>query len=174
MRRSRFNFLAVVAIAMAAGLPAKAQDYPTKPVTFITPAAAGNSPDVVTRVVADRLTQIWQQQIVVLNRPGAGGLIAAQAAAGVEKDGYSLYVAQASTFTVLPIDQEGKMPVNLQTAFVPIGMGGRATDRALGEQGRARRHRRPADRARQQDAGRDAVRRHQSRRTVAPHGRAVP
>jgi tripartite-type tricarboxylate transporter receptor subunit TctC len=79
---------------------------------------------VVTRVVADRLTQIWKQQIVVLNRPGAGGLIAAQAAAAVEKDGYSLYVAQASTFTVLPIEQEGKMPVNLQTAFVPIGMVG--------------------------------------------------
>jgi tripartite-type tricarboxylate transporter receptor subunit TctC len=101
---------------MAASPSAHAQDYPTKPVTFITPAAAGNSPDVVTRVVADRLTQIWKQQIVVLNRPGAGGLIAAQAAAAVEKDGYSLYVAQASTFTVLPI--------NLQTAFVPIGMVG--------------------------------------------------
>ena len=124
MRRSRFNLLCVLTIAMAASLPAQAQDYPSRPVTFITPAAAGNSPDVVTRVVADRLTQIWQQQIVVLNRPGAGGLIAAQAAAGVEKDGYSLYVAQASTFTVLPIDQEGKMPVNLQTAFVPIGMVG--------------------------------------------------
>jgi tripartite-type tricarboxylate transporter receptor subunit TctC len=82
---------------MAASLSAQAQDYPGKPVTFITPAAAGNSPDVVTRVVADRLTQIWKQQIVVLNRPGAGGLIAAQAAAGVEKDGYSLYVTQAST-----------------------------------------------------------------------------
>jgi Uncharacterized protein conserved in bacteria len=72
----------------------------------------------------DRLTQIWKQQIVVLNRPGAGGLIAAQAAAAVEKDGYSLYVAQASTFTVLPIEQEGKLPVNLQTAFAPIGMVG--------------------------------------------------
>ena len=56
--------------------------------------------------------------------PGAGGLIAAQAAAGVEKDGYTLYMTQASTFTVLPIEQEGKMPVNLQTAFVPIGMVG--------------------------------------------------
>ena len=78
----------------------------------------------MTRIVADRLTQIWKQQIVVLNRPGAGGLIAAQAAAGVEKDGYTLYMAQASTFTVLPIEQEGKMPVNLQTAFVPIGMVG--------------------------------------------------
>ena len=124
MRRLRFGVGCVAAIVMAASPSAHAQDYPTKPVTFITPAAAGNSPDVVTRVVADRLTQIWKQQIVVLNRPGAGGLIAAQAAAAVEKDGYSLYVAQASTFTVLPIEQEGKMPVNLQTAFVPIGMVG--------------------------------------------------
>jgi tripartite-type tricarboxylate transporter receptor subunit TctC len=124
MRQLRFGAVCVAAIAIVASLPAHAQDYPTKPVTFITPAAAGNSPDVVTRVVADRLTQIWKQQIVVLNRPGAGGLIAAQAAAAVEKDGYSLYVAQASTFTVLPIEQEGKMPVNLQTAFVPIGMVG--------------------------------------------------
>ena len=124
MRRLRFGAGCVAAIVMVASMSAHAQDYPTKPVTFITPAAAGNSPDVVTRVVADRLTQMWKQQIVVLNRPGAGGLIAAQAAAAVEKDGYTLYVAQASTFTVLPIEQEGKMPVNLQTAFVPIGMVG--------------------------------------------------
>jgi tripartite-type tricarboxylate transporter receptor subunit TctC len=103
---------------------AQAQDYPAKPVTFITPAAAGNSPDVVTRLVADRLMQMWKQQIVVLNRPGAGGLIAAQAAAAVEKDGYTLYMTQASTFTVLPVMQEGKMPFDLQKAFVPIGMVG--------------------------------------------------
>jgi tripartite-type tricarboxylate transporter receptor subunit TctC len=109
---------------MAASWPAQSQDYPTKPVTFITPAAAGNSPDVATRIVADRLTQIWKQQIIVLNRPGAGGLIAAQAAAGVEKDGYTLYMSQASTFTVLPIEQEGKLTLNLQTAFVPIGLVG--------------------------------------------------
>ena len=112
MRQLRFGAVCIAAIAMVASLPAHAQEYPT------------NSPDVATRVVADRLTQIWKQQIVVLNRPGAGGLIAAQAAAAVEKDGYSLYVAQASTFTVLPIEQEGKLPVNLQTAFVPIGMVG--------------------------------------------------
>ncbi|MGZ5895031.1 MAG: Bug family tripartite tricarboxylate transporter substrate binding protein [Xanthobacteraceae bacterium] len=101
---------------------AQAQDYPTKPVTFITPAAAGNSPDVLARVVADRLTQMWKQQIVVLNRPGAGGLIAAQAAAGAEKDGYTLYMTQASTFTVLPIEQEGHMNVDLWASFTPIGM----------------------------------------------------
>ena len=123
---SRLWCAAVLAavINYCASYSAHAQDYPTKPVTFITPAAAGNSPDVVTRLVADRLTQIWKQQIVVLNRPGAGGLIAAQAAAGVEKDGYTLYMTQASTYTVLPITQEGKMPVDLHKAFVPVGMVG--------------------------------------------------
>src|SRR6188508_3550977 len=123
-KRSSMTFWCTSAIALFLGAPAQAQDYPNKPVTFITPAAAGNSPDVLTRLFADRLTQIWKQQIVVLNRPGAGGMIAAQAAAAVEKDGYSLYVAQASTFTVLPIEQEGKLPVDLQTAFAPIGMVG--------------------------------------------------
>jgi tripartite-type tricarboxylate transporter receptor subunit TctC len=123
-RNAGLRMLCVAALTTFASLPAGAQGYPVKPVTFITPAAAGNSPDVVTRLVADRLTQLWKYQIVVLNRPGAGGLIAAQAAAGVEKDGYTLYVTQASTFTVLPITQEGKMQVDLQKSFVPIGMVG--------------------------------------------------
>lgn len=128
MARLALKFAAgcVAGVAAFASLPSQAQDYPSKPVTFITPAAAGNSPDVVTRIVADKLSLLWKQQIVILNRPGAGGLIAAQAAAAssVEKDGYTLYMTQASTYTVLPIMQEGKMTVNLQTAFTPIGMVG--------------------------------------------------
>ena len=93
------------ALAVAFGVAAAHADdaYPSKPVTFITPAAAGNSPDVATRFVADRLSAIWKQNIVVLNKPGAGGLIAAQAAAGVTPDGYTLYMTQASTFNVLPV-----------------------------------------------------------------------
>lgn len=116
----------VAATAAFASPPAQAQDYPSRPVTFITPAAAGGSPDVIARILADKLQQMWKQQIVILNRPGAGGLIAAQAAAAntVERDGYTLYLTQASTYTVLPIMQEGKMTVNLQTAFAPIGMVG--------------------------------------------------
>jgi len=103
---------------------AQAQDYPNRQMTLITPAAAGNSPDVVTRLVADRLTQMWKQQVVVLNRPGAGGLIAVQAASALPRDGYSLYMAQASTFTVLPITQKDKMPVDLDQAFIPVGFVG--------------------------------------------------
>jgi tripartite-type tricarboxylate transporter receptor subunit TctC len=128
--RMRLN-LSAAALAAAVALSAspaqaQAQDYPNKPVTFITPAAAGNSPDVVTRIVADKLTQMWKQQIVVINRPGAGGLIAAQAAAAdnIAKDGYTLYMTQASTFNVLPVMQEGKMPIDLHKAFVSVGMVG--------------------------------------------------
>ena len=95
---------------------------------------------MLTRVVADRLTQMWKQQIVVLNRPGAGGLIAAQAAAGVEKDGYTLYMTQASTYTVLPIDQEGKMTVDLHKGIRADRYGRRAADRACRQQGRSPRN----------------------------------
>jgi tripartite-type tricarboxylate transporter receptor subunit TctC len=123
MRFRRF-WVAVVFAAAVSAAPAQAQEYPTKAVTFISPAAAGNSIDVATRLAADRLSQVWKQQVVVMNRPGAGGLLAAQAAAGVEKDGYNLYMTQSSTWTVLPVMQEGKMPFNLQTTFVPIGFVG--------------------------------------------------
>ena len=85
-------------------------------------AAAGNSVDVAMRLAADRLSQVWKQQVLVLNRPGAGGLLAAQAAAGVEKDGHTLYMTQSSSWTVLPVMQEGKMPFDMQKTFVPIGL----------------------------------------------------
>jgi len=110
--------------ALAFSAPVLAQDYPTKPVTFVTPAAAGNSPDVVTRLVADKLSQLWKEQVVVINRPGAGGLLAAQYAATLPTDGYSLYLTQASTFTVLPIHEGSNMTVDLHKAFVPVGMVG--------------------------------------------------
>ncbi len=112
--------IAAVAILVLTGA-AQAQDYPNKPVQIISPAAAGNSPDVAMRVVADRLANLWKQQIVILNRPGAQGLIAAQAAAGAIPDGYTLYMAQASTFTVTPVTQE-KMPLDLDKSFLPIGL----------------------------------------------------
>ena len=90
MRGGSFRGVLVAAVATLAGLSTvQGHDYPTKPVTVITPAAAGNSPDVAMRIVADRLSQLWKQQVVVINRPGAGGLIAVQAAAALEKDGYS-------------------------------------------------------------------------------------
>jgi tripartite-type tricarboxylate transporter receptor subunit TctC len=115
---------ALLAVAIAWAAPVAAQDYPAKPVTFVTPAAAGNSPDVIIRVIADKLTQRWKQQVVVINRPGAGGLIAAEAAATLPNDGYSVYMTQASTYTVLPIHEGSRMPVDLHKAFAAVGVVG--------------------------------------------------
>src|SRR5262249_45605641 len=110
--------------AATSSTPAAAQDYPTKPVTFVTPAAAGNSPDVMIRLVADRLTHLWKQQGGVIHPPRARGLIAAQAASGLPNDGYSIYMTQASSYTVLPIHEGSRMPVDMHKAFVAIGMVG--------------------------------------------------
>jgi len=115
-------WLAATALSLAAGA-APAQPYPSRPVSVILPAAPGGGPDVITRLVADRLSQAWQQPVVIINRPGAGGLLGAQAAAAAKPDGYTLYMAIASSFTVLPHVQQN-MPVDMRRDIVPVGMVG--------------------------------------------------
>jgi tripartite-type tricarboxylate transporter receptor subunit TctC len=115
------GFLALSAVAAA---PARAESYPTKPVKIITQAPAGSGPDVILRVVAGGLTQMWGQQVLVINRPGGGGLIAAQAAATTsERDGHTLYMASASAVVVLPATQ-AKLPFSFDRDFVSIGLVG--------------------------------------------------
>jgi tripartite-type tricarboxylate transporter receptor subunit TctC len=75
--------------------PVHAQSYPAKPVKVITPFPAGSGPDSALRLVADRLSKMWGQQVLVENRPGANGFIALGAAKGAAPDGYTL--AQASS-----------------------------------------------------------------------------
>jgi tripartite-type tricarboxylate transporter receptor subunit TctC len=104
-------------------VPAQAQSYPTKPVSIITASAAGSGPDVIGRIVAEKLSQIWSQQVLMVNRPGAGGAIAGQAAASAERDGHTLYLAISSTFIVLPVTQP-RLPFDLRRDFVPIGLVG--------------------------------------------------
>lgn len=80
-----FGVLGVV-LAGAAG----AAEYPEKPVRFILPNGAGGSPDIIARVLAVRLTEILGQQFIVDNRPGAGGILAVEAVAKANPDGYTL------------------------------------------------------------------------------------
>ena len=115
------GFLALSAVAAA---PAQTESYPTKPVKIITQAPAGSGPDVILRIVAVGLTQMWGQQVLVINRPGGGGLIAAQAAATTsERDGHTLYMASASAVVVLPATQ-AKLPFSFDRDFVSIGLVG--------------------------------------------------
>jgi len=110
-------------LSATAASPVAAGPYPDRPVTIITPSGAGAGPDVITRIVAARFTQAWGRQVVVLNRPGAGGLTAAQAVTAAEADGYTLYLPLGSTFVVLP-ETNTKLPLDLDRDIAPIGLVG--------------------------------------------------
>src|SRR4029078_7130799 len=97
----KWLLVCVVAAVAATGTHANAQTYPSGPVKIISDSAPGSAPDVILRVVADRLGQAWGQQIVVMNQPGAGGSVAARTAAGSTPDGYTLFVAVSSTFVTI-------------------------------------------------------------------------
>jgi len=104
--------------------PAGAQsDYPSRPVRLIVSVTAGAGPDVAGRVVAEHLGRHWGQQMVVENRPGAGGAIAMRAAGAAAPDGYTLYLPVASNFIALP-EMQAKLPYDLARDFVPIGFVG--------------------------------------------------
>jgi tripartite-type tricarboxylate transporter receptor subunit TctC len=123
MKFPRRQFLYIAAAATLAACPAQAQgNYPSRPVQMITPAAAGNGPDVVARVIADQLTRLWNEQVLVINRAGGSGLLAANAAAAAAPDGYTLYASNTSSVVVLPYTQ--KLPFDFETTFRAIGIFG--------------------------------------------------
>jgi len=95
MRIARWLAAAALSIASAA----YAQGYPTRPVRIIVPFAPGGATDIVTRVVAPKLTEIWGQSIVVDNRGGAAGNIGAELAAKATADGYTLFMPSGSVMT---------------------------------------------------------------------------
>ena len=92
MNHTRSNTMrtALLALFAAFSLNAGAQAFPERPVTIITPYAAGGGLDVITRAVAQRLTTLWGQQVNVENRPGAGSTVGTTAAARAKPDGYTL------------------------------------------------------------------------------------
>jgi len=119
---TRSHLLAVASLGLiAAGVASAARaEFPERPVTIICDAAAGAAPDVSARFFAEGLAKIWGQQVVVVNRPGANGSIAARAAADAVNDGYTLYMPALSTFVALPTVAPN-LPVKLPRDFQPIG-----------------------------------------------------
>lgn len=86
---------ALLAAAWLAALPVHAQNqaYPVKPVRMILPTGAGGSLDTMARLLGQKLTETWGQQVLVENRPGGGGMLGAGAVAKAAPDGYTLLVA---------------------------------------------------------------------------------
>jgi len=105
---------------LAVSAPATAQDYPSHPVRLISDSAPGSAIDVTMRIIAERLSQVWGQQAVVINQPGAGGAIAAHAAAAAAPDGYTLFMPALSAFVALP-GKADNLPIVVPRDFTPIG-----------------------------------------------------
>ena len=84
------NLLQALALALAAAMPAQAQNYPTKPVRLIISFTPGSSTDIIGRAVAAKLQEIWGQPVVAENRPGAGGTVGSEFVARSDPDGYTL------------------------------------------------------------------------------------
>jgi len=118
------TLLSAIAATIALCGAAHAQaDFPNKPVKIIIDSAPGSATDVASRLMAERLSQVWGQQAVIVNQPGAGGSIAVRAASQAAPDGYTLYVGAASTFTELKgaPGVAPNLPIELPRDFTPIG-----------------------------------------------------
>jgi tripartite-type tricarboxylate transporter receptor subunit TctC len=110
------------AAAQSSTSPAS-QAWPTKPVRFIVPAPAGTAPDVIARVVGDKLSKMWGQQVIIDNRAGAGGVIGMVALKGGEKDDHGFGFVQASVLTLTPYMYRSTQ-VDIPADFTPFALVG--------------------------------------------------
>jgi tripartite-type tricarboxylate transporter receptor subunit TctC len=116
LRRFALVALALVAFNLSG---ARAQDYPSRPISLIVPLAAGSGMDVIARMYGEKLAQSLGKPVVVENRPGANMATAAQATIAAPHDGHTLTVASSSTFSVnptlfkqLPYDPKDLAPIS--------------------------------------------------------------
>ena len=118
-----FRFVAIALAAAGAWIalatPAAAQTYPVKPVRLVVPFPPGGSLDFAGRLIAQKLTEMWGQSVVVENKPGAGGNIGADLVAKAPADGYTILLGALSTHAVNP-SLYAKMPYDAAKDFAPI------------------------------------------------------
>ena len=100
-------------------ITSQAQQFPNKPVRYVVAFAAGDSPDIVARLAGDRLSRIWDQQVVVENRVGAGGTIAGNFVAKAPPDGYTLLHCNIAT-NAIALALYTKLPYDGLKDFAPV------------------------------------------------------
>ena len=122
----RFIVGSAVAAALALAAPLHAQTFPTKPITLVVPFAAGGPTDVVARTLGASMTKMLGQSVVVENKLGAGGTIAAAYVAKSAPDGYTIFLhhngmaSSASLYRKLPFNALNDFEYVGQVADVPM------------------------------------------------------
>jgi tripartite-type tricarboxylate transporter receptor subunit TctC len=126
--RSRLHVVAVLALAaLLPFTPAAAQNFPRKPVKIIVPFPPGGTPDMLSRLLAQRATQILGQQVIVDNRPGAGGNVAMDLVSRAPADGHTLIMGTVSTCSVNEFIFKG-LTYSVERDFVPLMEVGRISN----------------------------------------------
>ena len=113
--------LLLLAIVLAGSVCAQPANYPDRPVRIISDAAPGGAIDTNLRIIAESLSKKWAQQVVIENRPGAGGAISATAAAEAPPDGYTIYAPALSVFLTIA-GKAPNLPLELPRDFTAIGI----------------------------------------------------
>ena len=105
--------------------PARAQNYPAHAITLVIPFAPGGSTSIVGRAIADKISEVLGEKVVVDNRPGAGGTVGTKAVTKSDPDGYTLLLGYTGTLAIGPslYKNPGYDP---RKDFAPIGMIGNA------------------------------------------------
>ena len=112
-------FVATALMMLAGAAPSHAQSYPSKPVKFVVPFSAGGGNDIVARIVAEKLSAKWPTNVIVENRPGAGGNLGSEVVLNSPPDGYTFLfstqgplVVNKGLYPKLSYDLETLVPVN--------------------------------------------------------------
>lgn len=122
MRRRLFSLVASSALLLAIPFAAQAQAYPSKPIKFIVPYAAGGLPDTVARVVANRLTERLGQSVVVDNKPGGNGVLAYQTLLQSNpQDGHAFIVTDGSMLSITPLINKN-VPYKSGMDILPVSL----------------------------------------------------
>src|SRR5213082_1119712 len=109
----------LVSLLLLSHAPAFAQAWPAKPVRLILSQPPGSSPDILARLLSERLSRQWGQSIVVENRPGGQNIIGAQLAARAAPDGYTFYYATTAAL-VVNLYTFKTLPYDPRSAFAPV------------------------------------------------------
>ncbi|MDQ0139483.1 tripartite tricarboxylate transporter substrate binding protein [Cupriavidus necator] len=112
--------LAAAALFLALAPGARAQGYPSKPITIVVPASPGGAIDLVARLVGQKLTAAWGQSVVVDNRSGATGIVGTDLVAKAAPDGYTLALV-ASSHAINP-SMVRKLPFDTVKSFEPVAL----------------------------------------------------
>ena len=114
------TFLSICIGFTALANPICAQTFPSQAVRIISPFPTGSGPDVIARIVGERLSSAWKQPVIIDAKPGANGFIAAGAVKQSAPTGYELLIADVGHLAISP-SLFKKLPYEPKTDFVPVG-----------------------------------------------------